>query len=268
MTIASVNDYISSTRQRVQLCKTGGRTTVAAGWYTLFDVAGAPGAGTLAGGSSTPSTAAGLVPDDSVVGYPVINAFGGSATGYVTRVEFGATVASRVALFDRLFCAGAYAFNASTTLAAQPSYSARVPGSDYSGLEIWIEAVTAFTGIPSVVVTYTNQAGTTGRTTGTFSAGVALGVGRAMQLPLQAGDTGVQKIESVTATVASAGTFNVMVLRPLWSGRVKIANDGDVHDMLRTGLPQVYETSAIYMLIAADSTSAGVPEFSIEIANK
>lgn len=63
-------------------------------------------------------------------------------------------------------------------------------------------------GSQSIAVTYTNQDGVTGRTTGTIAAtGVAPIVGRMLQLPLQAGDTGVQKIESVTSTVSTAGTF-------------------------------------------------------------
>jgi hypothetical protein len=81
------------------------------------------------------------------------------------------------------------------------------------------------------------------------------------------GDSGLQKIESVVATVATAGTFNLMVLRPLWSGRVTVANGGDVHDLLRTGLVQIFDTSALYALIAADSTATGIPELAIEVAN-
>lgn len=261
MAIASLNDYIASAKQRVQWVKTTTRTTIAAAWFSLFDIAGAPGAGTLAGSS----TAAGVVPTDATAGCPAITFSTG--TGYLSKVEYGSSVAGRLAVFDMLFKAGAYAFNAATSLASQPSYSSRIPGADYSGLEIWIECVTAFTGNPSIAVTYTNQAGVAGRTTGTIATGIAPTLGRMLQLPLQAGDTGVQKIESVTATVATVGTFNVLVMRPLWSGRVKIANDGDVHDMLRTGMPQVYTDSAIVVLICADSTSSGVPELSMEIAS-
>lgn len=263
MTILSPSDYIASTKQRVQLVKTAGRVTIIGAWFSLFDVAGAPGAGTLAIGN----TANGLVPDDSVAGYPIISAFGGSATGYISKVEFGSSLACRLALFDRVFAAGAYAFNASTTLASQPSYSARLPNTDYNGLEIWIECVTPFTGNVTVTVTYTNQAGTTARST-SLATGTPLTLGRCMQIPLQAGDSGVQKIESVVCTVASVGTLNVMVLRPLWAGRVKTVNDGDLHDLLRTGLPQIYESSALYVMVASDTTAAGVPELSIEVANK
>lgn len=263
MTIASLDNYIASAKQKITLCKTAARTTIANAWFSLFELAGNPGAGTLAGTSTT----AGVVPDDTTAGFPGVNAFGGSALGYLSRIEFANTVPCRFSVYDLLWKAGAYAFNASATVTAPPSYSGRLPNTDYSGLEIWIECVTAFTGNLSVAVTYTNQAGTTAHTTGTFASGSALTVGRMMQLPLAAGDTGVQKIESVTATVASAGTFNVYVMRPLWSGRIPVANGGDVHDMLRTGLPRVYDTSALLFIINADSTSSGVPELELEIAN-
>lgn len=263
MAIASLDNYISSAKQRVSFTKTAARTTVATGWFSLFDVAGSPGAGTLAG----TSTAAGVVPDHTIAGYPGLTTFGGSALGYVSKVDFSSTVAGRIALFDRLFVAGAYAFNAATTLASQPAYSGRLPSTDYKGLEIWAETVTLATGNQAWTVTYTNQAGVTGRTTGAIGIAAAPTVGRCFQLPLQAGDTGVQKIESVTGTVGSAGTANIMVLRRLWSGRVNIANSGDVHDLLRVGLPQIFQTTALFPMVSADSTSSGIPDLIVEVAN-
>ena len=263
MAITSLDTYIGSAKQKLRFIKTVTRTTIAAGWFSLFDVAGEPGAGTLAVGN----TANGLVPTDAAAGYPVIAAFGGGAKGYLAIVEFGSTVASRVRICDRLFNAGAYAFNANVTLATQPSYSSRIPNADYKGTEIWIEAVTAFTGNLSVAVTYTNQDGTAARTTGTVATGVAPTLGRMIQLPLQAGDTGVQKIESVIATVATVGTFNVLVLRPLWGGRVNTVNDGDTHGLDKTGLPELFADSALQILVSADSTSSGIPELLMEIAN-
>jgi len=264
MSIATLDQYIAAAKQQVNIVKTSARTTIAAAWFSLWDLAGNPGAGTLAGTSTT----AGVVPDDTTAGTPLLNAFGGGASGHITTVDFGCSVACRMSLSDLLWKGGAYPFNASVTLSAQPSYSARVPGgTDFTGTQIWIEAVTAFTGNLSVAVTYTNQAGVTGRTTGTVATGTAPTLGRLIQLPLQAGDTGVQKIESVTATVSTVGTFNVLVLRPLWTGRARIANDGDSHGLDKTGMPQVFATSALFLAIAADSTTSGVPELQVEIAN-
>ena len=263
MAIIGLDGWIAAPKQRVVFKKTAAVTSVALIWSSVFAAAGNPGAGTLAIGN----TANGLVPTDATAGYPIINAFGGSSTGYLGRAAFSNSVLSRIRLYDRVFAAGAYAFNAATTLTSQPSYAGRMPGSLYNGTEIWIETVTAFTLNLSVAVTYTNQDGTTGRTTGTVATGAALIVGRCLQLPLQAGDSGVQKIESVTGTVASAGTFNVMVLRPLDSERIAVANEQKTHDFLATGMPQVYADSALYSLVNADSTSTGLPDCEFDVVN-
>lgn len=264
MAITTLDGYIGAASQRVQITKTASVTAVALMNTQILQAAGNPGAGTLAG----TSTANGVVPTDATAGFPIIQAFGGGATGYISNVQFGASVAQRTTLFDCLFKAGAYAFNANTTLSAQPSYSSRVlGGTDFTNTEIWIEAVTAFTGNQSIAVTYTNQSGTTGKTTGTIATGVAPIVGRMLQLPLAAGDTGVQKIESVVSTVSTAGTFNVLVLRRLWQGRVNIANFGDAHDFLKTGMPVIFDNSALMLISQPDSTATGIIDVSIEIVN-
>jgi hypothetical protein len=178
---------------------------------------------------------------------------------------------------DVLFKAGAYAFTAgTTTLSAQPSYSSRVPGgTDFTNTQIWIEVTTAFvTGTAwQVQVTYTNQAGTAGRTSiiSAAQAVAALTLGKRFMLALQAGDSGVRTIESVIVTnggtAMTAGNFNVLVLRPLWSGRVRIANDGDTHDLTKTGMNQVFGDSAIDVMVNADSTATGLPEIQFTIAS-
>lgn len=262
MAIASFDQAIAAAKQYLSVAKTAVRPSIAASWFSVFDLAGNPGAGVLAG----TSTAAGVVPTDATAGCPTINAFGASALGYLWQLEYGCSVACRLKLFDMVFKAGAYAFNAAQALTGQPSYASRMPGGSYSDTQIWIEAVTAFTGNLTVTITYTNQSGVTGRTA-TLATGTALTVGRLMQVPLQAGDTGVLAITNVAGTVATAGTFNVLVLRPLWSGRCRTANDGDVHDFTKTGMPQVFADSALFLAVAADSTSTGIPEIELVVAN-
>jgi len=263
MAITTLDGYVASAKQMIPYIKTPGRTTVATGWFSGFDLAGNPGAGTLAG----TSTSAGVVPTDATAGTPTINAFGGGATGYLTTVDFSSTVACRIAVFDLLFKAGAYAYNANTALSSQPSFASRMPIANGIGLQIWVEQVTAATGNQAVNVTYTNQSGTTTQTTGAVGIGAAPTVGRCWQLPLAAGDTGVQSINNVVGSVASAGTFNVLVLRPLWTGRIQTANGGDNHGFDRTGMPSLLDSAALYVLVAADSTAYGVPELALEIAN-
>ncbi len=272
MAITTLDGFIGSAKQYVSVAKTGARTTVATGWFTTIDLAGNPGAGTLAGTSTT----AGVVPTDLTAGFPRFDAFGAGATGYLAQVDFGSSVACRLKLLDLVFKAGAYGFATGTTsLSGQPSYASRMPGGSYGGTQIWIEVSTAFvTGTNwSVTVGYTDQDGTTGRTTQAINAlaAAALTVGRMYQLPLASGDTGVQKIDSVTvtngATAMTAGAFNVLVTRPLWTGRVKIANDGDVHDLTKTGMPEVFADSAVFLAVAADGTAIGVPGLEFVIAN-
>mgnify|MGYP000623845327 CR=1 FL=1 len=263
MAITTFNGFIAAAKQYASMMKTASRTSVAASWFSVFDLAGNPGAGTLAGSSTTTGT----VPTDATAGCPTIGAFGGGATGYLAQVDFGSSVACRIKLFDLLWKGGAYAFNANTSGNTPTSYSSRVPGGVYGDEQIWVEQVTAGTLVQNVAVTYTNQAGTTGRSTGTVAAPAAMIVGRMFQLPLASGDTGVQGVTGVVGSVASAGTFNILVMRPLWSGRVKIANDGDVHDLAKTGMPELFADSALFMAISADSTATGIPELELVIAN-
>lgn len=264
MAITNLDGYIAAAKQNIQIAKTASVTAVALMNTQVLQAAGSPGGGVLAGAS----TAAGIVPTDATPGFPLVNAFGVGAEGYLSKVEFGASVPCRLSLYDCLFKAGAFAFNANVTLAAQPSFSSRVlGGTDFNNTEIWIEAVTAFTGSQSIVVTYTNQAGVTAKTTGVVATGVAPIVGRMLQLPFAAGDTGVQKIESVTSSVSTAGTFNVLVLRRLWGGYVPIANGGDVHDFLKTGLIKIFGNSAFMLISRPTSTATGIINVAFQVAN-
>lgn len=263
MAITTLDGYIAAAKQTLQWAKTGARTLVAQNYFSTFDVAGAPGAGTLAAGN----TANGIVPVASNAGYPNINAFGVGATGYLSKAAIASSVTCRIAIFDRIFVAGAYAFNANTNLASQPSYSGRLPNTNYNGLEIWVEQVTAATGNQAVNVTYTNESGVGSRTTGAVGVGAAPIVGRCWQLPLQAGDSGVQRIDNVTGSVATAGTFNVMVLRRLLTVRIPVAGANVNMNLLDTGMRQVFADSAFYVLVAADGTALGLPDVELEISN-
>jgi hypothetical protein len=260
MAITTLDGYIGAAKYRLTWMKTGTRTLIAAMPYTVFDIAGSPGAGTLNVGN----TANGLVPTSATAGYPAIPSFSGQ-NGYLARVEFGSSVPCCFDLYDRLFVAGAYAYNANVTLASQPSFDTRLPNTGvYNGLQLWIEAVTAFTGVLGVRIYYQDQDNNAGDT-GVVTT-LALPIGRCFQIPLATGDSGVRRINQVVGATASAGTFNVMILRPLWFGRVTTANGGDVHDLLRTGFPKIFDTSALYTILYADSTAVGLPDMTLQVA--
>jgi hypothetical protein len=263
MAITTLDGYIAAIKQRVIYNKTQVQTSVANIPFSVFDRTGNPGAGTLAVGN----TANGIVPTDATAGYPIINAFGGGATGYLSKVEYSNTVLCNLILYDTVFSAGAYAFNADVTLASQPSFSSRVPGgNDYVGLELWLETASAFTGNQSIQINYLDQDGNAGDT-GVVATGVAPIIARMFQVPLAAGDNGIQRIDRVRSTVSTAGTFNVHVLRPLWANRIILANYSGIDDLLRTGLVQVFADSALRLIVQADSTSTGLPRLNVEISN-
>ena len=263
MAITTLDGLIAAPKQRVQILKTASRTSVSSAWFSVFDLAGNPGAGVLAGTNVT----TGIVPTDLTAGVPILNTFGASATGYITNVEFASAITCRIMLFDLLWKAGPYASNTNLGAQTPTSYASRVPGTtDFTNTELWLEQVTAGTGNQNVAVTYTNQSGVAGRSTGTVSTAVNI-LGRMWQLPLQSGDSGVQGVTSVLGTVASAGTFNILVLRPLWVGRVSVVNGGDIHDYLRVGMPQITAEAALGIAILPDSTSTGTMEIAITIAN-
>lgn len=272
MAITTYAGYKAALKQTVELLNLTSFTSIANAYFSCWN-------GTLAGAN----TANGVVPTDADTSLPNyssgIDPFGAGTEGYVTRfwhVNQGAnSTVGTCTLFDMVFKAGAYAFNANTVLASQPSFSSRMPlgGTDFTGTEIWIEAVTAFTGNLSVAVTYTNQSGTAARTTGTVATGVAPTVRRAIRLPLQAGDTGVQKIESVVATVSTAGTFNVLVLRRLAMARLQSGTQQPVFpnmnagDALMGGMPRIFDNSCLTVMQLCDFTSSGQPYFCVEVAS-
>ena len=61
MAITTLDGFLAAPMQRITLLKTASRTSVAAIPFSVFDVAGNPGAGVLAGTSTT----TGVVPTDA-----------------------------------------------------------------------------------------------------------------------------------------------------------------------------------------------------------
>lgn len=270
MAITTLAGYNGAKKQTVETWWGGVSLTTASG------NCGSAWTGTLAGAN----TANGVVPTDADMGATddKIDPFVAGGNGYVTKLlgTNDRTSASYLYvtnyLFDMVFKAGAYSFNSNVTLSSQPSYSSRIPsGTDYTNTEIWFESVTAFTGNPVITVTYTNQSGVAGRSTSlTLTAPIILR--RMDRFPLQAGDTGVQKIESVVATTATVGTFNILVLRRLALFKYNSADASKdnlkaMSGMMDLGMPQVFDNSCLFMIVRASSTNGGAPYFQAEIAS-
>lgn len=268
MAIITYDNLIKSAKQGLKIKKTASRTAVANIPFSVFDIAGNPGAGVLSLGT-TPN---GIVHTDLIAGYPRINDFGIDAKGYLTKARFVNSVACVLALYDKLFSSGTHAFNVNVTLTGQPSFTARLPKlvdgitPDYNGLEVWLEAVTAHTGNQSIRILYTDQDGSAGDT-GVIATGAAPIIGRMFQVPLQSGDSGVRQINQIISSVSTAGTFNVHIMRKLTEETILYANHGVTQNWTETGMPEIFADSALCLVVQPNSTATGLPSVDFQISN-
>lgn len=223
---------------------------------SYYLAAGSPGAGT----APTTSWASFTSGSGSVFFTDVA-----SNKRYLYGVEACATQNCTLIAYDRLghknFNANALASTGDKTVTATlPSRMSTAETEDLHNVEAWIE-VTEATATSAPVVSlnsYTNTDGTSGRAGGTLTfPAVATDVGWMAPFPLQAGDKGVQAINTFNVATASTGQgeCNVVMLRPLFSIPL-IAN---ILTMLtvKDGLVprRIYDGSSICFMIVATGTS-------------
>ena len=265
MPITTADQWFAAARRRVPMRKTAARTTVAAQMFSMLDIAGNPGAGSLNIGN----TANGQVPTDATAGFPNIVNFAGGAVGYLGQAEFRNSVAGGCILYDRLFHVGSISLLATgtTTLSAQPSFTSRLPdGTDYGDVDLLLEInATVSATATTVSVNYNNE-------TNTAQQSVAISVngltaGRVETFPILPGDKFARQINSITVggTVATTGSVNVILARRLAEFDIRVANALDMRAWDGLGGPILFQDSALWPVIIADSTSSGVPRLSATI---
>jgi hypothetical protein len=87
-------------------------------------------------------------------------------------------------------------------------------------------------------------------------------------LPLQAGDTGVRKIESVIVGGATnTGTFNVIILRRLSELSVQQIDVGQTFDAFDLGMPEIYADACLALMVLMNTTNSGVPLLALDIVS-
>lgn len=228
--------------------------------YSTWKYDGFPGPG------ATPTTV--VAPTNSSAGAIPFTDPGGGREKWLMSASL-ATVSSSVAhlfLYDRLLTIGSLDGTVTTAQTVGGSLTRHTGG---AGNQIWIEIYSAVgTTARTITASYTNQAGTSGRTTQATIFGGSTGtVGnddRAMiQLPLQAGDTGVQAVASVTisATTGTAGNFGVTVASPI--AFLAFDENGGAVRNFATGMPGLPEVEAGACLATAlfAITTTEVPVF-------
>jgi hypothetical protein len=232
---------------------------------TTWGQAGAPGAGTwnstLNGGTYT-SPVNGQMPHTDP---------GGGNNAYLSRAFFGhltgGTTTGYAMLCDRLWDNGGIDVTSTT---AQNITSPTWPSRDAAGgttgigvllaLDVSVTVVGAAT--PTFTVSYTNSAGTSGRSTTNVSGSVAAPVaGRVFYFGLQAGDVGIRSVQSITLSNAwTSGTINLVAFRPLTVIALG-GNQGNV-DCITGGFPRLYNGSVPFWIYQL-GTAPGNPIYGI-----
>lgn len=269
MAILTADQYFGAARQRVGWRKTASRTTIAAQRFSMLDLAGNPGAGSLTVGNTT----TGLVPTDATAGFPLIGAFsaGGSVLGYLGAAQFRSSVTGGCVLYDRLFHVGSIALNAlgTTTLSAQPSFTARLPGgNNYSDVDLLLEINAAVSATATTVAVNYNDENATAQNTAAINVS-GFTTGRVELFPLAGANKNARQINSVTVggTVATTGSVNIILARRLAEFDIRVANAMDAQGWDIGGSPLVYADSALWPMVQPDSTSSGLPSLSMTILN-
>ncbi len=130
-------------------------------------------------------------------------------------------------------------------------------------------------GAQNIAVSYTNQAGTSGRTlpvtvamTASTIAGHITHSGTAANnygpfLPLASGDTGVQNVASVTMSAATTGTGALCLVRPLLTLPLTTASVAAERDLLNQlpSLPRVMDGACLVWLYFAGAATAANSNF-------
>jgi len=233
-------------------------TLIAGKPQSLWGLGGVPGAGSF---DTTLAGVALSAPQNGQI--PFTNPSVGQETRLARFVAGNAAAAAGVLMLcDRLWHNGGFTI---TSNAAQTVNSATFPARDAAGttngdgvllgLEISAAAGAA---APSVTVSYTNQAGSSGRTgSNLYPTANSPAAGSFFPIALQAGDTGVRSVQSLTLSASwLSGTMNLVAYRVLAVAEVGASGLAGGGDALSTGLPLLYDSSVPFLVFVPGNTTA------------
>lgn len=264
MAITTLDGLIAALISPLQFFKVGTTMKAAGLNYSYWLAAGNPGAGV--------ASAAGLAGEaltSPVAGQLKLPAAVGGKDLYVARMEALHTSSiGALSICDRLWQNSGFGV---TTLTAQTINSVALPARDINGstngegVMAGMEVITTLgAGTPTLTVTYTNSAGTSGRTGTIGPITTTSQVGMFYPMALQAGDIGVRSIQSITTSATmTSGSVNFVMYRELVSLPMPSANLGVDRDAVALGLPKVLDGTVLYLLGMATATTATIIDGSV-----
>jgi hypothetical protein len=257
MAITTLDGVIAGMQAPRQIAKAVTGTMVAGRPWSTWALAGSPGAGsfdTTLNGVTLSSTSA-------MVNGQIPHVNPGSGNAYLARLSATATQAGVLILADRIWHNGGYTI---TSTSAQNSTTPTWPSRDVAGstngdgiiLGLEISAATG-AGTPTVTVSYTNQAGTGSRTgTNTIATVASSAAGSFYPISLQAGDTGVRSVQSLTLSATwTSGTMNLVAYRPIAHLELPGGLIPNALDALTGGMPRLYDGSVPWLIFVPNTTT-------------
>lgn len=194
-------------------------------------------------------------------GFPKWNAATGGATTYLGKMDLASgSSAGSIFIYDLLWQCSGFAGNVATAQNVASFSGMPSRNSTGSGAEIWIGCSSSIGSTPhNVTVGYSNQSGTSGRTTVSTAGLQSMAVGRTYPVPLQAGDTGVSAIANLTLSVSSgtAGNLWVLVVQRIATVSWATLSASTVADFAALGMPPVNDNAALIFVNQASGTSTG-----------
>lgn len=259
MAITTLDEVLAGARPPVPITKAGITMAAANGarGYTPWYVGGNPGASVATsigvnGEAVTPalSSVGGMLPRTDPV----------SGNAYLSRFAASASLRGCIWLIDRLWQNSGLVTTSTTAQAITP---ATLPSRDGAGGTNGVNVMAAMewsatggAGTPTVSLTYTNQAGTTGQTA-SFTGVTTPPVGTFELFKLAPGDTGIRAPTSlIQSATRTSGSMNLVLFRLIAMLDIGTDNVGNSIDALTSGFPRIYDGSCLQLVLFPNATTA------------
>ena len=229
-------------------------TLVAGRPFSPFYLAGVPGA------AAAPAPGLGGANLTSYAGQLAIPAASGNT--HLARFSgVSSAQAGMLLLCDRLWHNSGFTI---TSTGAQTINSAAWPARDMNGstnsvgvlLGVEISSATG-AGTPTITVSYTNDANTSGRTgTNSVATVASSAAGTFYPIGLAAGDTGVRSVQTLTLSATwTSGTMHLVAYRVLATLELAAAGIPNAVDALTSGMPRCYDTTVPFLIYIPQTTT-------------
>lgn len=262
MSILTQDAIVAGMRPPVRFSKAVTATLVAGRPASLWSLAGAPGAGSF----DTTLNGVVLSSSSSMVAGQLRHVDPAAGNSYLAFLQAVATQDGVLEIRDRLWHNGGYTITSTSAQnSTTPTWPSRCPtsGTDdtasTNGLGVMLSleiSAAAGSGTPTITCSYTNDQGTASRSaTNILATAASPAIGALYDIGLQAGDTGVRSLQSVTLSATwTSGTMNMVAWRHLAS--LPTGPRGNAIDWLTGGGARLYNGVVPWLVFIPNTTTA------------